>query len=253
METPFLSLVIPVYNEASRKGPGIQEHLKSIHAYFQSREVPYELIIVNDGSKDDTLNVIEQYRGLFPTLVVIDRSQNKGKLFSVREGLLAAHGKYRLFTDAYGATPIQNLDLFWEFMEAGESILIGSRDLAQSNIIKNQPKWKVWLGDAGNILVQHSLGLQGILDTQCGFKVFSAEVVDQILPHIQAFRWGGDFEILALAKKVGFSIREIAITWEDSGQSTVGVKGYFLTLKELLEVKWRLMTHAYPLPFKASK
>lgn len=248
METPFLSLVIPAYNEASRKGPGIREHLKSIHTYFQSRDVSYELVIVNDGSQDDTVQVIEQYRGMFPTMQLINRLENKGKLYSVREGLLKAKGKYRLFTDADGATPIHNLDLFWSFMEAGEPILIGSRDLAQSNIIKNQPTWKVWLGDAGNLLVQYSLGLHGILDTQCGFKVFSEEVVTQILPHIKALRWGGDFEILALAKKMGFSIREIAITWEDSGQSTVGVKGYFLTLWELLEVKWRLITKAYSLP-----
>lgn len=132
-------------------------------------------------------------------------------------------------------------------MHAGEHILIGSRDLVQSKIIKSQPSWKVFLGDVGNYLVQYTLGLQGIMDTQCGFKVFSAEVVERIVPHIRALRWGGDFEILALGKKLGYSIHEIAISWEDSGQSTVGIKGYFLTLKELIEVKWRLITRAYPL------
>jgi dolichyl-phosphate beta-glucosyltransferase len=246
METPFLSIIIPTFNEASRKGPGIREHLTSIHTYFQSRRMSYEVVIVNDGSSDDTVAVIETYRSLFPHMALVDRAENRGKLYSVQEGLLLARGRYRLFTDADGATPIHNLDLFWDYIEAGEDILIGSRDLAQSKIIKSQPIWKVFLGDAGNYLVQYTLGLQGIMDTQCGFKVFSAEVVERIVPHIQALRWGGDFEILALAKKLGFPIREIAISWEDSGQSTVGIKGYFLTLWELLEVKWRLITRAYP-------
>lgn len=248
METPFLSIVIPTYNEASRKGPGIREHLTSIHTYFQERPTTtYEVVVVNDGSTDETVEVIESFRPLFPHLILLDRAENKGKLYSVREGLLKARGKYRLFTDADGATPIRNLDLFWEFMQAGEHILIGSRDLVQSKIIKSQPQWKVFLGDVGNYLVQYTLGLQGILDTQCGFKVLSAEVVERIVPHIQALRWGGDFEILALGKKLGYSIREIAISWEDSGQSTVGIQGYFLTLKELFEVKWRLLRRAYPI------
>jgi len=247
METPFLSIVIPAYNEASRKGPGIREHLQSIHSYFQSHPISYEVVVVNDGSTDQTVAVVESFRSLFSELTILDRAENKGKLYSVQEGLLYARGKYRLFTDADGATPIHNLDLFWDYIQAEEHIIIGSRDLIQSQIIKSQPKWKVFLGDAGNYLVQYTLGLQGILDTQCGFKVFSAEVVERIVPHIRALRWGGDFEILAVGKKMGYAIREIAISWEDSGQSTVGIKGYFLTLKELIEVKWRLVRGAYPL------
>lgn len=245
MENPYISIVIPAYNEASRKGAGIREHLQSIKKYFGNKDISYEIVVVNDGSKDNTAEVIESYKNEIPNLEFVNRKENKGKLFSVQEGLLKAHGQFRLFTDADGATPISDLDKFWDHMKANENIMIGSRDLVQSNIEKHQPKIKELLGDLGNYLIQFTLDLRGIKDTQCGFKVFSQEVVEKIIPQMKAIRWGGDFEILALGKKMGYKIIEVPITWIDSGQSTVGIKGYFLTLKELFQVKWRMMTGKY--------
>jgi len=245
MEKPYLSIVIPAYNEASRKGLGIKEHLQSIKTYFENKDIAYEVVIVNDGSKDDTAQVIASYQNKLPNLVFIDRKENKGKLFSVQEGLLKASGQFRLFTDADGATPIDSLDKFWEHLRANEHIIIGSRDLAQSKIEKHQPKIKEFLGDMGNYLIQFTLDLHGIKDTQCGFKVLSQEVVEKIVPQMRAIRWGGDFEILALGKKMGYKIVEVPITWIDSGQSTVGIGGYLQTLKELFQVKWRMMTGQY--------
>ncbi len=245
MENPYLSVVIPAYNEASRKGRGIKEHLQDIKKYFENKDITYEVVVVNDGSKDDTVKVIKNYQPNMPSLVLIDRKENKGKLFSVQEGLLKARGQFRLFTDADGATPIESLEKFWEHMQAGEHIIIGSRDLEQSNIEKHQPWVKEFLGDMGNYLIQFTLGLYGIMDTQCGFKVFSEEVVKKIVPQMQAIRWGGDFEILALGKRMGYKIIEIPVTWIDSGQSTVGIKGYAQTLKELFQVKWRLIMGKY--------
>lgn len=242
---PYLSVVIPAYNEGSRKGPGIKEYLKSITEYFKNKDYTYEIIIINDGSKDNTAQVIEDLCSSMPNLVFINREANKGKLFSVQEGLMKAHGKFRLFTDADGATPIDTLDKFWQHMEAGEHVIIGSRDLDQSKIEKHQPKIKEILGDAGNLLIQYTLNLRGIKDTQCGFKVMSQEIVEKIIPQMKAIRWGGDFEILALAKKMGYRIVEVPVVWIDSGQSTVGIKGYLLTLKELFQVKWRMITGQY--------
>jgi hypothetical protein len=146
---------------------------------------------------------------------------------------------------ADGATPIDSLDKFWKYMKNGKDIIIGSRDLAQSKIEKHQPWIKEFLGDMGNYLIQFTLDLRGILDTQCGFKVLSEEVVEKIVPQMQAIRWGGDFEILALGKKMGYEIVEVPVTWIDSGQSTVGIKGYIQTLKELFQVKWRMITGKY--------
>lgn len=245
MEKPYLSVVIPAYNEASRKGPGIKEHLQSIKKYFENKDIAYEIVVVNDGSKDDTSQLIASYQNSLPNLVFIDRKENKGKLFSVQEGLLKAQGQFRLFTDADGATPIESLDKFWEYMRANEHIIIGSRDLAQSKIQKHQPKIKEILGDLGNYLIQFTLDLRGIKDTQCGFKVLSQEVVEKIIPQMQAIKWGGDFEILTLGKRMGYKIIEVPIAWIDSGQSTVGIKGYFQTFIELFQVKWRLMTGKY--------
>lgn len=249
-EPVLLSIIIPAYNEASRKGPGIREHMKSIGEYFKTKDVSYEVVVVNDGSKDDTARVVESCRGYVANLALIDRKENKGKLFSVQEGLLKANGKYRLFTDADGATPISTLDDFWKHIDAGENVIIGSRDMKQSKIEKHQPKIKEMLGDAGNLLIQYTLDLRGIEDTQCGFKVFSKEVVERIIPQMKAIRWGGDFEILALAKKMGYRIIEVPVTWVDSGQSTVGIKGYLQTLKELFQVKWRMITGQYDLTEK---
>ena len=247
---PYLSIIIPAYNEGSRKGPGIREHLKSITEYFKNKDYSYEIVIVNDGSKDNTVQVVEELRSSTPNLVFINREENKGKLFSVQEGLMKANGQFRLFTDADGATAINTLDKFWEYMDAGEHVIIGSRDLQQSKIEKHQSKIKEMLGDAGNLLIQYTLDLRGIKDTQCGFKALSQEVVEKIIPQMKAVRWGGDFEILALAKKMGYKIIEVPVVWVDSGQSTVGIKGYFQTLKELFQVKWRMMTGQYKIEKK---
>lgn len=241
----LLSIVIPAYNEASRSGRGIRENLRDISAYFLRRNIPYEVIVVNDGSRDNTVEVVNSFHDVIPILTVIDRKENRGKLFSVQEGLMSSRGKFRLFTDADGATAIDNLDNFWKYIEKNEHVIIGSRDIDRAKIEKHQPKIKEILGDIGNLLIQFTLNLRGIKDTQCGFKVLSQEVVERIIPQMKAIRWGGDFEILALAKKMGYTIIEVPITWNDSGQSTVGIKGYFDTLKELFQVKWRLVTGAY--------
>ena len=239
----LLSIIIPVYNEASRRGYGICEYLESITEYFRNKNICYEIIVVNGGSLDNTASVVKSLR--IPNLTLVSYLENRGKSFCVRGGLLNARGKYRLFADADGATPITSLDNFWKHMQAGDHIIIGSRKLKKSEIIKHQPKIKEFLGDLGNYLIQFALGLHGIHDTQCGFKVLSREVVERIVPQMQTLRWGGDFEILALGKIMGYKIIEIPITWIDSGQSTVGKIGYIQTLKELLQVKWGIITGKY--------
>jgi dolichyl-phosphate beta-glucosyltransferase len=133
-------------------------------------------------------------------------------------------------------------------MEKGADVIIGSRDLKESKIAKHQPRWKELLGDAGNILIQFLMGLRGIEDTQCGFKVLSRKAALDIINKMQVDRWGGDFEMLMLAKKMGYEIVEVPVTWMDAGQSLVGASGlggYSSTLKELFQVKWRLITGKY--------
>ncbi|MDO8240850.1 MAG: glycosyltransferase [Candidatus Moranbacteria bacterium] len=242
---PYLSVIIPAYNEGSRKGEDLKKNLEEIGLHLREKGVSYEVIVVNDGSKDDTTEFVRGLSGLVTKLEVIDRKENRGKWYSVREGLLKANGKFRLMTDADGATSIINLENFWREMEAGEQVIIGSRDLKESNIQKHQPRWKELMGDAGNLLIQFMMGLRGLEDTQCGFKMLSEKVVLDVVPQMQVDRWGGDFEMLMLARKMGYHIVEIPVVWEDAGLSLVGASGYANTLKELFQVKWRMIMGKY--------
>ena len=243
----YLSVIIPAYNEAGRKGGELKKNIEEIGKYLATKNINYELIVVSDGSKDDTAEFVRGLSGLVSKLEVIDRKENKGKWYSVREGLLKSNGQYCLLTDADGATPISNLDGFWGHMQKGENIIIGSRDLKESKIQKHQPKWKEFLGDSGNLLIQVLMGLQGIDDTQCGFKVVSRDVVSKVVSQLAVDRWGGDFEMLSIAKKMKYKIVEVPVIWIDAGQSLVGISGYFITLRELAQVKWGLITGKYNL------
>lgn len=242
---PYLSVIIPAYNEGGRKGDELKKNLQEIGSHLREKNISYEVIVVNDGSKDNTTEAVQALAHLVAKLEVIDRKENKGKWYSVREGFLKANGKFRLITDADGATSIINMENFWREMENGEDVIIGSRDLKESNIKKHQPRWKEFLGDAGNIFIQFMMGLYGIKDTQCGFKVLSQKATLDIIPQMQVDRWGGDFEMLMLAKKMGYNIVEIPVTWVDAGQSLVGISGYINTLKDLFQVKWRMLTKQY--------
>lgn len=242
---PYLSVIIPAYNEGGRKGKELRKNLGDIAKYLDKRNINYEVVGVSDGSKDNTADVFNEFRGTIKNLVVVDRKVNRGKWYSVREGYMKARGEYRLLTDADGATAITNLEDFWPLMKRGEDVIIGSRDLKAAKILKHQPKWKELMGDAGNILIKAMMGLWGIDDTQCGFKVFSEKAVCDIVPQLKVDRWGGDFEMLMLAKRKGYKINEVPVVWVDAGQSLVGIRGYFLTFKELFQVKWRMITGQY--------
>lgn len=248
---PYLSVVIPAYNEGGRKGEELKKNLTEIGDYMRKKSLDYEVIAVSDGSKDNTVEFVKSLTSLVDNkLEVVDRKENRGKWYSVREGFLKARGQFRLLTDADGATAITNLENFIPHMEKGEDVIIGSRDLTESKIAKHQPKWKELMGDAGNILIQFLMGLRGMKDTQCGFKVLSEKATKDIITRMKVDRWGGDFEMLMLAKKMGYKIIEIPVVWVDAGQSLVGAAGlggYSHTLKELLQVKWRMITGKYNL------
>ena len=158
---PYLSVVIPAYNEGGRKGKEFRKNLTDIGKYLDKRDIAYEVVVVSDGSKDNTVDVANEFSRVLKKLVVIDRKVNRGKWYSVREGFLKAKGEYRLLTDADGATAITNLKDFWPLMKEGKDIIIGSRDLKEAKILKHQPKWKEFLGNAGNVLIKFMLGLGG--------------------------------------------------------------------------------------------
>ncbi len=244
---PYVSVVIPTYNEEARRKEMVA-HLDSIKKYFQQIGKNYEIIIVLDGPTDKTAELVKEYaKNDLENIRILDRKENKGKGYTVREGLLKARGKYKLFTDMDGATPINMLDKVFPELEKGADIVIGSRDLAGTDIKKHQPKWKELLGDAGNLMIQAVGGLWGLKDTQCGFKVFTELAVKDIIPRTTVDRWGLDFEILMIGKKLGYKIVEVPVEWIDSGESLVGISGYISTFKDLFKVKWNMIRGVYEL------
>ena len=249
---PKYSVIIPTYNEASKEKE-MAEHLSEIENYFEKIGQPYEVVIVLDGPTDKTPELVGNLTKNRPAFRVIDRKENKGKGYSVREGLTEAEGEIRLFTDMDGATPINMFDRFLPEFEKGADIVIGSRDMSESKIKKHQPKWKEWLGDLGNLLIQMGTGLYGMKDTQCGFKAFREKAVNDIVPRATIERWGIDFELLMIGKKLGYKIVEAPVEWIDKGESLVGLNGYLSTFIDLAQVKWNMIKGVYQLDKKVEE
>jgi len=243
---PMYSVIIPTYNESKRYKEMVA-HLHSIEDYFSSLGQSYEILIVLDGPTDGTDELVREQAEKFKAIRIIERKKNRGKGYTVREGLMKAQGQIRLFTDMDGATPIKMLDRMIPLFQNGADIVIGSRDIAGTEIKKHQPMWKELLGNIGNILIQTIAGLWGIRDTQCGFKAFTEKAVNDIIPRTTVERWGVDFEILVIGKKRGFAIKEVPVEWLDAGNSLVGISGYIVTLRELAKVRWNLIKGVYKL------
>jgi dolichyl-phosphate beta-glucosyltransferase len=243
-ENPMYSVIIPTYNEASKE-EDMRNHLVSIREYFQKIGKSFEIVIALDGPTDGTDQLVRKNSGDIPQARVLDRKENRGKGYTIREGFMQAKGEFRLWTDMDGATPINTLDKMIPKFEAGADIVIGSRDLGNSKVKIHQPKWKEMMGDLGNILIQAGAGLWGIEDTQCGFKAFRKKAVEDIFPRATVDRWGIDFELLMLGKKRGYKIEQVPVEWFDRGASLVGIKGYFLTFRDLFKVRLNMMLGVY--------
>lgn len=250
---PYVSVVIPTYNEEVRKDK-MKIHLESIGNYFNNKSLSYEIIIALDGPTDNTATIVNEHAQSMPNIVVLDRKENKGKGFTLRDAMVKAQGEIIIFTDMDGATPINMLDKFLpKFQDENFDIVIGSRDMAESEVKVHQPAWKEFLGNAGNMMIQAVGGLWGMKDTQCGFKAFTKEAVLDIVPRTTVNRWGLDFELLMIGKKLGYKIVEVPVQWIDSGDSTVGISGYISTFKDLFSVKWNMIKGVYQLDKKVQE
>lgn len=222
-----LSIVIPAYNEADR----LPQTLSAIGRFFLNRPEIVELIVVDDGSTDDTVAVAQ---AAWPGARVIRHPKNLGKGAAVRTGMLAARGEWRYLCDADLSTPIEEIE---RFLQAGTTadVVIGSRRAPGANVTKPQKKLKVMLGQFGNLLIQ-LLVAPGIQDSQCGFKLFSERTKNLFtLQLIQG--WGYDFELLYLARKQGFTIRELPVTWVNDERSKVKPLHYIRTFWELFQIR----------------
>ena len=213
----FLTIVIPAYNEEKRLPKTISEILQ----YFAYSRCQPEIIIINDGSTDRTADLVKKTTRLYPHLRLINLYENKGKGHAVRCGILNAKGQYILLCDADLSTPISEVDKLIHSLLAGDhDIVIGSRKLPESQIEVRQSWYREFLGDIFSIIVRVVL-VRGIKDTQCGFKCFTQRSAKRTFSKQRLYGFSFDVEVLYLARKYGFSIREVPVKWLNSPQTSV--------------------------------
>jgi len=230
---PEISVVIPAYNEAE----GIPAALEQVAAYFRSRALSGEIVVVDDGSTDGTARLAGQ--ASVPAAVrVLVNDRNRGKGYSVRRGILSAQGRYVGFTDADMATPIDQLDKVREALESGADVVIGSRAMPDSQIAKHQPWWREYAGRLFGSFVRTVL-LPGVADSQCGFKFFSAAAAQEIFARQRLTGWAFDVELLYIARRLGYNIVQVPVRWIDEPHSRVRMlRDGPRMLVDVLRIRW---------------
>ena len=215
---PHLSVVIPAYNEEER----ISTSLQAIGGYLGDQSYTYEVLVVDDGSTDRTIEICRAFASEHGWPKALHYPVNHGKGFAVREGVLNSAGEHVLMCDADLATPIEELDGFWQFLEEGADIVIASRPLRDSHLVKRQPFYREFAGRAFNLVVR-ALAVRGIHDTQCGFKLFRREAAQSIFPLCSLTGFSFDIEVLHIAQKLGLDVKEAPVHWYHVAGSKVNL------------------------------
>jgi dolichyl-phosphate beta-glucosyltransferase len=213
---PETTIVIAAYNEEER----LPQTLKTIWGYLAKREVAAEVVVVDDGSTDNTAGVVRSISPGMQGLRLISYPRNKGKGFALRTGVLCSLGKKVLVTDADLSTPIEELEKLDAALQAGAGVAIASRAVKGSRVEIAQPIYRVLMGKVFNLIVQVVL-LPGIWDTQCGFKLFRADVAKPVFAALTTDGFGYDPEVLYLAKRRGVKIAEVPVVWRHSAPTKV--------------------------------
>ncbi len=236
----YLSVVMSAYNEAER----IKDTVIDVAKYLARQNYSYEIVVVNDGSKDETAKRAREALAIVPSMVFIDNEKNQGKGGGVRQGMLAAKGQYRIYVDADNAISIEQIESFWPYIKDSYDLVIGSIELPGSVKKDKYEGFRKVLGKFSKYLVR-IVAIWEIHDTQRAFKLFKGEVVEKIFPRLTITRWGFDIEILVIAKHLGYKIKELPVTWINPPGGRVTLMGYFNTLKELMQIKFNLWRGKY--------
>jgi glycosyltransferase involved in cell wall biosynthesis len=245
MSLPELSIIIPAYNEESR----LPRALASIRDYLAAQGLTgdrAEVIVVDDGSKDGTARVVQEWMGELPTLRLVANGVNRGKGYSVRHGMLEARGRIALFTDADLSAPIEEASKILAALEQGNEVAIGSRALDRSLISVHQSVLRETAGKIFNGFVRLITGLQ-FHDTQCGFKAFVREPARIVFEQQRIERFGFDPEILFLAQHHGLRAVEVSVRWAHDPATKVHVyRDSVLMFADLLVIRWNWLLGRYP-------
>ncbi|MDQ3929527.1 MAG: glycosyltransferase family 2 protein [Chloroflexota bacterium] len=236
-----LSVVVPVYNETGRMGKRLPELLDFLHA----QDYSYEVVVVDDGSSDGTAELARQMMAREARARVLPQPHNRGKGHAVRVGMLAAEGRFVLFTDADLSTPPSELDKFWRHFDEGYDVVIGSRKMPGANIVKHQPLWRESLGKVFTWLTNH-IATKGISDVTCGFKCFRLEAAHKLFGLSVIDDWSFDAEVLFLAQRLGYRIKEVPVTWHDNPGTKVRLwKDAVNSLRGLVRIRLNASRGAY--------
>ncbi len=238
-----LSVVIPAYNEGKR----IQATLEDVDKYLKTQTYQYEIIVVDNGSNDNTCDVVKEYQGKGMEHVVrLCLSKSVGaKGSAVKLGIMEyALGDYIMFMDADNATPISEIEKFWPYLEDGYEVVIGSRYVSESNVTNKQPFYRILLSRLSNMLIQ-IMAVPGIKDTQLGFKTFRGPVAKEIFSRVSIPGWGFDMEVLTAARMRGYKIKEVGVMWRERGGGHVPLSAYLQSLRDLFVIKIRALMGKY--------
>ena len=235
-----LSVIIPAYNEGKR----ITGTLISIRDYLSKQSYDWEVLVVSDGSTDNTVEVVRNFALENQGFKAIDNKENHGKGYVVRQGMLEAKGDYRLFTDADNSTTIDHIEKFWPYFNQGYDVVIASIAAKGATMAHSEKFYKRWFGRFGNLWIQFWL-LPGIWDTRRGFKVFTKKATEDIFSKVRESGWTFDDEVLALARKLNYRIKEVPIHWVNDPESKVKLRDYPKTLLDVLKIRWNFSRGKY--------
>ena len=238
---PDYSIVIPAYNEKARIGATLTEVVRCVGEKGWRAEV----IVVDDGSTDQTASIVKAVAEEHPYIRLLANGQNRGKGYSVRNGMLHAQGDIVLFTDADLSSPIQEAERLFAAIRSGADVAIGSRWLERSRQTIQQPLYRRFFGRCFNLVTRMIMRLP-FADTQCGFKAFTHHAAQMVFQLQKIERWGFDPEILFIALKRRLVVQEVPVTWGHDERSRISyLRDGMQMLKELLYVRWNAITGVY--------
>lgn len=242
--SPEYSIVVPAYNESQR----IAASLGRILDFLAAQQWDAEVLIVNDGSKDDTAAIVSAHAEADSRVRLLHNPGNRGKGYSVRHGMLQARGQMLFFTDADLSSPIPEVLKLAAAIRSGADVAIGSRWVRPELMTERQPLSRQILGRAFNLFLQATLGLK-FKDTQCGLKAFTRRVALEIFSRQQVERWGFDGELLFLAQRLGFKVAEVPVEWAHDERSKISpIQDGLQMIKEALQVRWFAVKGRYRRP-----